>query len=289
MLANTDELTEINLDELVASLGWENRPLLRAPLRRLFFRPARAFARQMVEFDSAMGRLGLPEAARRTQRLYVQDVQVSSENPLPRGPFLALANHPGMTDTLSLFAALDRRDLKVIALDRPFLTSLPHTSERLFYVRKGDPASRRSLVRQVSTHLRTGGAALTFPAGHIEPDPDVHEGALESLTTWTDSVGVFIRMAPETAVIPVLVRGVVWQKAARHPLLLIKRTREERERLAATFQLLAHVMWQIRPVTVRVLIGRPITAKDLGTTDSHIIHQAVLAEMRRLFLTSTSQ
>jgi hypothetical protein len=283
MLANTDELTEINLDELVASFGWENRPFLRAPLRRLFFKPARAFARQMVEFDSAMGRLGLPEAARQTQRLYVQDVQVFGDSPVPRGPFLALANHPGMTDTLSLFGALDRRDLKVIALDRPFLTSLPHTSERLFYVRKGDLASRTSLVRQVSTHLRKGGAALTFPAGQIEPDPDVHEGALESLKTWTDSVGVFIRMAPETAIVPVLVRGVVWEKVARHPLLLIKRTREERERLAATFQLLAHVMWQIRPVTVRVVIGRPITAKDLGTTDSGVIHQAVLSEMRRLF------
>lgn len=284
MSANTDALTEINLDELVASFGWQDRPLLRRPLRRLFLKPAQVFARHMEEFDSAMGRLGLPEAARLAQRRYVRDVRIFREGPLPRGPFLALANHPGMTDTLSLFAALNRPDLKVIALDRPFLNRLPHTSERLFYVRENDLASRTSLVRRVSTHLRNGGAALTFPAGHIEPDPDVHEGALESLQTWTDSVGVFIRMAPETAVVPVLVRGVVWEKAARHPLLFFKRTREEREKLAATFQLLAHVIWDVKPVTVRVQIGRPITAKALGSTDSAAIHEAVLAEMTRLFL-----
>ena len=34
-----------------------------------------------------------------------------------------------------------------------------------------------SLVRDVARHLRAGGAVLTFPAGHNEPDPDVHPGA----------------------------------------------------------------------------------------------------------------
>src|SRR6185436_11550326 len=104
-----------------------------------------------------------------------------------------------------------------------------------------DPASRMALVRTMSAHLRNGGAALTFPAGKIEPDPDVYDGALESLQDWTDSAGVFLRLAPETAVLPVLVRGVVWDKAARHPLLVIKRSRFEKEKLAAALQLLAHV------------------------------------------------
>ena len=55
-----------------------------------------------------------------------------------------------------------------------------------------------------------------FPAAHIEPDPDIHDDAMESLESWTDSAGVFIRMAPETAILPVLVRGVVRTKAAYH-------------------------------------------------------------------------
>jgi hypothetical protein len=282
-MTHTEALAEIALDDLVASFGWEHRPLVTRALRRLFSKPARAFAQQMVEFDANMGRLGLPEAARRTQRHYVRDVRVFSEHLLPKGPFLALANHPGMTDTLSLFAALNREDLKIIALERPFLNSLPHTSKRLFYVRQEDSASRAALVRRVGSHLRNGGAALTFPAGHIEPDPEVHDGVLESLQTWTDSVGVFIRVAPETPVVPVLVRGVVWRNAALQSFGYVKRTREEREKLAATFQLLAHVVCHVKPVTVRVQIGRPIAAKTLGTTDPRAIHEAVLAEMTRLY------
>jgi hypothetical protein len=139
-----------------------------------------------------------------------------------------------------------------------------------------------TLVRQVSSHLRSGGAALTFPAGHIEPDPDVYPGAVESLQTWTDSVGVFIRMAPETPVLPVLVRGVVREKSTQHWLLNIKKTKDEKEKLTAALQLLAHVVLKQKDVHVRVQIGKPIYAKDLGSTETQVIHQAVLAEMKRL-------
>jgi hypothetical protein len=164
---------------------------------------------------------------------------------------------------------------------KPFLESIPHVSRQLFFV-NDDPASRMSLVRAVSAHLRAGGAALTFPAGQIEPDPDVYPGAVESLHSWTDSVGVFIRLAPQTAVVPVLVRGVVWSRYARHPMLVIKKTKDEREKLAAAFQLLAHVVFKARDVRVRVQIGRPVTAAGLGTTETKVIHQAVLSEMKGL-------
>jgi hypothetical protein len=35
-------------------------------------------------------------------------------------------------------------------------------------------------------------------------------------------------------------------------------------------------------VTVRVQIGKPIYAKNLGSTETQVIHQAVLAEMKQL-------
>jgi len=41
---------------------WQDRPLLRRPLRRLFLGPAQAFARHMVEFDAAMEREKLAAA-----------------------------------------------------------------------------------------------------------------------------------------------------------------------------------------------------------------------------------
>ena len=182
---------------------------------------------------------------------------------------------------LALFSALNRTDLKIIAVDRPFLKALTNISQQLFYV-TDDPATRMTLIRQVSGHLRSGGAALTFPAGKIEPDPNIYPGALDALDGWTDSVGVFVRMAPETAILPVLVRGVIWEKTAGHPLTRWKKTREEREKLAAAFQLLAHVVFDRKPLDVTVQVGRPIKVAELGSKETQVIHQAVLAEMKFL-------
>ena len=89
-------------------------------------------------------------------------------------------------------------------------------------------------------------------------------------------------MAPETAILPVLVRGVIWEKTAKHPLTRLKKTRVEREKLAAAFQLLAHVVFDRKPLDVTVQIGVPITIAELGSKDTQVIHQAVLTEMKRL-------
>jgi hypothetical protein len=278
---NIDTLTQINLEDLISSFGWQNRPFLANLLRRTFMSPPQTFARQMADFDSAIRTHGLVKASLLTAPNFVDDIHVFGRERIPNSAFLALSNHPGMTDTLSLFITLNRPDLKIIALDRPFLTAMPNMSKQLAYV-TGDAASRFKLIRQISAHLRNGGAALTFPAGHIEPDPDVHKGALESLKSWTESAGVFVRMAPETAVLPVLVRGVIRKKTAFHPLTYLRRARAEREQLAAALQLLAHVMLKQRDVHVRVQVGNPIYTKDLGTTETKVIHQAVLAEMKQL-------
>jgi putative hemolysin len=273
-------LTEINLDDLVLSFGWEKYQRLAKGLRAVFQGVARKFAGQMLDFDDAVGKVGLPAAGRQTLGRYVRSARLYSD-PLPAGPFLALSNHPGAVDTLALFSALNRADLRIIAVDRTFLKSLPNVSERLFYVTE-DAGARMSLVRQVSGHLRSGGAALTFPGGEIEPDPNVYPGAIEALQNWTDSVGVFLRMAPETPILPVLVRGVLWKKTANHPLSYVKKTREERETLAAAFQFLIQILFNKKPLDVTVQIGKPITVAELGSKETQVIHQAVLAEMQRL-------
>jgi hypothetical protein len=279
--SNVDLLTQINLDDMISSFGWQDRPLLKRLLQRLFVSPPQKFAHQMVQFDSAIPTLGLVEASRRSARQFVDDIRVFGMERIPAGSFLALSNHPGMSDTLSLFITLNRPDLMIIALDRPFLNALPNMSRQLAYV-NGDAGARFKLIRQISAPLRHGGAALTFPAGQIEPDPDLQRGAAESLKSWTDSVGVFLRMAPEAAVLPVLVRGVIRQKTAHHPLTYLRRARAEREKLAAALQLLAHVMLNKRDVRVRVQIGEPIHIWDLASNETRVIHQAVLAEMKCL-------
>ena len=274
-------LTQINLDDLVSSFGWQAQSVLARLLRGIFYKPAQTFAKLMLEFDMAISERGLVNASRLIEKRFVRDVRVFGLDRVPDSAFLALSNHPGMTDTLALFCALNHPNLKIIALDRPFLMALPNLSKQLFYV-KEDAVSRMKLVRQVSGHLRNGGTALTFPAGEIEPDPNVYPGAVDSLQSWTDSVGVFIRMAPDTVILPMLVRNVIWDKLANHPLLKVKKTSFEREKLAAALQLLTMVMWNIKPVTVTVQIGKPIDSKELGGTNTQVIHQAVLTEMKHL-------
>jgi hypothetical protein len=280
-LNQLSSLKEINLDDLITSFGAQDHRTFAWILRTLFQKPAQRFAEIMLDFDSTAAKYGLVEAARLTQRHFVRDVRVFGLDLIPPSGFLALSNHPGISDTLSIFCALNRPDLKIIALDRPFLQALPTISRQLCYL-KEDPGSRVGLVRQVTAHLRGGGAALSFPAGHIEPDPDIYEGAVDSLQTWTSSAGVFLRMAPQTAILPILVRGVVWEKAATHILLKLKKTRDEKEKLAAALQLLAHVALNKKDVLVRVQIGHPIYAKDLGSVKTEVIHRAVLAEMKYL-------
>jgi len=281
MPTNAETLTQINLDDLISSFGWQNRPFLAGLLRRTLVAPPQAFAHQLLEFDCAILAHGLVQASRLAIRNYVSDIRLFGRDRIPDSGFLALSNHPGMTDTLSLFIALNRPDLRIIALDRPFLNALPNMSKQLAYV-TDDPASRIRMIRQLSTHLRNGGAALTFPAGQIEPDPDIQTGAAESLCSWTDSVGVFARMAPGVAVLPVLVRGVVRKNTAHHPLTYLKRTHSERQKLMAALQLLAHVMLRQKDVHVRVQIGNPIYPQPLGRRDTKAIHDMVLAEMRYL-------
>src|SRR5262245_7888130 len=138
-----DTLTQINLDDLVTAFGWENRSWLASLLHSTFAGPARQFARQILEFDRTVGQTNLAEASRRLMRNhYVKDVRVHGRENVPaNGPILFLSNHPGMTDTISLFAAINRPDLKIIALQRPFLASLANITKQLFYI-DDDPAKR---------------------------------------------------------------------------------------------------------------------------------------------------
>ena len=283
MSTQLDALTHINLNDLVSSFGWENRQFLSTLLRKTFIGPARKFAMQVMDFDHELGQTNIAEASRRLLRkYYVSDVRVNGRENIPvTGPTLFLSNHPGMADTLSLFAAIGRIDLKIIALQRPFLTHLKNTTSRLFFIDE-DPARRMNAVRLVSNHLRSGGSVLTFPAGEIEPDPDVYPGALDSLQTWIDSAGVFLRFVRDAKIVPVLVSGVVWQRAAHHWIPRFKRTRFEREKLAAALQLLVMITRNARPTIAHVRFARPITLDEVASLDSQVIHRTIIERMHGL-------
>lgn len=272
-------LTQINLDDLVSSFGWQNSPVLARAVRGIFRSPAQKFARQVLAFDADVAQRGLSLAAHDLFHQYARSLQVFGRQNIPTdGPALFLSNHPGMVDTLALFIAIQRPDLRILAVERPFLQSLANTSRQLIFL-TDDPTRRMTAVKATAAHLKAGGAVLTFPNGKIDPDPAVYPGALESLAGWSDSAGLFVRFAPQTRIVPTLVSGVLWDRAVKHPLTRVKKTRFEREKLGAALQLLMHIQFDSKPLRVSVQFGEPIDAEGMSVDE---IHQNVLEGMKRL-------
>jgi 1-acyl-sn-glycerol-3-phosphate acyltransferase len=258
-------LIEINIDDMLIAWGLDRVRVGRGILRALARPAASSFAQEMRGFDDALGTAGLRAAGAMLCRRYTGGVCAVGLKHIPRsGPVLILANHPGLTDTVALFALIPRADLRVIALDRPFLCALPHTMEHL-YLLPDDVSARVGITRAVARHLRGGGAALTFPAGEIEPDPLALSGAEASLATWSESIGLFVRLVPEAQIVVAMVGGVLNPRALRNPLTHLRRQPEDRELLAAALQL----MW--RPYqhgVVYVVFAPPLYATELLAQDA---------------------
>lgn len=267
-----DELTRINSDDLLVALGLDRVRRGRRLLERLCRPPARRLARQILAYDALVADAGLQVAAAWALGQYVRRVAVEGQEAVPRsGPLLLVSNHPGLYDTIALFAAIPRGDLRVVAADRPFLRVLTNTSRYLITINEAVP-ERTAVIRAATRHLRAGGALLTFPGGRIEPDPAVLPGAVAALERWSESGAVFARLVAGLTIVPVVVSGVLSRAALRHPLTYLRGPRHH-QLMAATLQV---VFPSLQRGTLRVAFGRPLAA---GCPD---LDAAIAAECRRL-------
>ena len=273
-----EALTRVCVEDLLSAfgLGETREGALRRPLEVLARVPARRLARQAAVYDGIVGEEGLGAGGAWAMERMARRVEVEGVGNVPReGPVLLVPNHPGLGDSLALFATTPRPDLRVIAAKRPFLDALPNTSRHLLTVDEASPG-RLGVVRAAGRHLKGGGAVLVFPGGKIEPDPAVLPGAVEALGRWSGSVDLFARLVPGLRIVPAVVSGVISPAALRNPLTFLRRKREDREWLAATLQMLTPAL---RNVTTRVAFGQPVHAE--GPSDEKV-GRAVLDEARRL-------
>jgi putative hemolysin len=272
-------LTRVCADELLYAFGLGGllqRGVARRPLELLSRVSARRLARQVATYDRVVGESGLREGGAWALERMARRVEVEGRENVPReGPLLIAANHPGLGDSLALFATIPRTDLRVVAAVRPLLDALPNTSRYLLTMAEASPG-RFGLVRAATRHLRDGGAVLTFPGGRIEPDPAVLPGAAEALERWSASVGLFARLVPGLTVVPAIVSGVLSPTALRNPLIFLRRKREDREWLAATLQMMTPML---RNVTTRVAFGQPVRVED---PSGRVVDRAVQEEARCL-------
>jgi Acyltransferase len=271
-----ETLTRVCVEDLLSAFGLGTLRHGRRPLELLSRIPARRLARQVATYDGIVGESGLAAGGAWALERMTRRVEVEGRENVPReGPLLLVSNHPGLSDTVALFATTPRPDLRVVAAERPFLKALPNTSRYLLTVAETSPG-RFGLIRAAARHLRKSGAVLTFPGGKIEPDPAVLPGAVEALERWSASVDLFARLVPELAVVPVIVSGVLSPTSLRNPLTFLRRRREDREWLAATLQMMTPGLYD---VTVKVSFGQPVRA---GDSSDRPVGQAVLGEARCL-------
>lgn len=248
-------LTRANIEDILGAFGLGELRRGRHVLELLCRGAARGLAHKVIAYDEQVAAGGLRAGGVWAMRQFAARLVVSGAEHIPAGgPLLIVANHPGLSDTTALFAAIERPDLRVVAADRLFLRALPHTSRYLLYIDE-TKTSRSGAVRAAGRHLRGGGALLTFPAGRIEPDPSVLDGAEQSLETWSDSMDALARLAPGVTVVPAIVGGVLSPAALRHPLTALRSKPQDRQWLAALLQL---QLRSLQGVTVNVAFGRAL-------------------------------
>jgi hypothetical protein len=248
------QLTRANAREILAAFKLDRLGRLQGAAEWLAGFPARRLSRQILRFDDIVGEHGLAAGGRYLLDEFTGSTHIEGARHVPpRGPLLAVANHPGMMDAMAIWVALERRpDLKVIAFERDILRLIPNVRSRLLFVRPC-AGNRTGVLREAASHLRRGGALLTFPAGSIEPDPAVR--AAEPLLGWSDSTDLLVRLVPETVVLPIAVSGVISATAHRHRLAARYADPKEREWAAATLQVLFR---RLRDTHTRVAVGEAI-------------------------------
>jgi 1-acyl-sn-glycerol-3-phosphate acyltransferase len=269
-------LTRVCADELLDAFGLGRQSRGRHPLELLSRVPAKRLARQIATYDEIVGESGLAAGGAWALERMARCVEVEGRENVPsEGSLLLVANHPGLADSLALFATLPRRDVRLVAYEMPFLKPLPNISRHLIYVAEASPG-RFGVARTATRHLKNGGTLLIFPAGEIEPDPAVLPGAIEALEHWSESLDIFARLVPGLTVVPAAVSGVLSPIALHNPLVLVRRQPRDREWLASRLQMMTPML---RNVTTRVAFGRPVHAED---GPDQTVRGAVLDEMQRL-------
>ncbi len=256
-----DILTHLNAEDLTHAFKLERFEHAKPLIDWLARIPSRRFSRQIQELDELVNTQGLAAGGKYMLSMFSRSVTIEGREHVPEeGPLLVLSNHPGTVDIMALWIALEKRsDLHIIAAERELLRAIPNISRRLLYVAP-QTGGRAGLLRGALGHLHNGGALLNFPAGKIEPDATVRPGAIASLKTWSNSMALFIRMAPQSRILPVAVGGVISNTALRNPILNIFSEQKDREWAAATLQVL---LPHYRDTHTHVVIGSALLASDL--------------------------
>ena len=259
----------------------------RRALEALFGGRARRFARDLADFDAEIAACGVAFASQQLMARYGGQLVAAGVERIPRaGPTLFVGNHPGLMDSLAIYATAPRPEVQALARPQPLLLLLSALAPNLLLLPDDGP-ERGGALRAVLGSLRAGGALVLFPAGHLEPEPCLPETGDDPLGPWSSGLGTLVRLAARDdlplRIVPTAISGVLSAATWRRfrPLIRLRRDVRGRADLAAFLQL---AFPSLGPTTVRVRYGTPLCAADLAaeSTDSAALTARVRATVRAL-------
>jgi 1-acyl-sn-glycerol-3-phosphate acyltransferase len=252
------------INEFCYALGVSRNGLTRRLLGPLFRCPANRLGRIAARADDAVRISGLSGGARRI----LPDLSL---NPSARGaahipvvgPLLVVSNHPGVFDSVAILSCVPRKDLKVLLSDVPFTRAFSAARQYFIYV-PPDVSGSATTLRASIDHLKNGGALLIFPNGDVEPDPELNGGAAESIKDWSRSIEIMLREVPNAWLQAAMISGVQMPKLMRTPILKIRKTAPQRQKLAEVLQIIRQILFPsgIR-TNVHISFAKPIKALEL--------------------------
>lgn len=280
-----DSLTKILLEDIKTSANLGGRRIISWMIDTFGYRSAGRLADLLARIDEQLPESSLQETAERAVNTLADGLIVDSQGKIPaEGPLLVVANHPGLIDILGVLAVIKREDIKVVAQQKGFMHVLRNINRHMLTI-EPDSTFKLSAIREIIRALNEGMAVVIFPKGQLEPDPALMDGAIESLQGWSDSIGVFLNKVPETALLPVLVSGVVTERAFNSRFAQIGWNQKRRHQLAMVRQFLAQRVsrdpaWKI---PLQIDIGKPKLPAELAPDlDPRKLNLAIIEEMSSL-------
>lgn len=283
---------EVCRQDLVRLAGLNGPAVGRRLLELVLGSRVHEFAAAMAAFNLDIGERGAALASRATcTRRGAEIVADGTEHVPLSGPVLLIANHPGLMDTLAIYATVPRPDMRALARPQPLLDLLTELAPNLLML-PDEGAGRAGGLRQVLQSLRADGALLVFPAGHLEPEPTLlgrhglrWPAPQEPLSAWSSGVGTLVKLATRQGVplqvVPTSISGVLSASTWRWfgPLVRRRRTLRGREDLTALFQV---AFPRLGRTKIHVCYGAPIEAASLAAAGQDA--DAITAHLRGVLL-----
>lgn len=274
------------LSEFFWLLGLPEESRLRPALRPLLDPVVGRFTDLAAGFDQEVARVGLPAAIQPFIPRFTAALTALGVDHVPTaGPALLVSNHPGAYDLFAALAQLPRADIRVIVSEISILRHLPATLPHFIFIGRTEQ-SRMAAVRAGVRQLREGGLLFIFPGGIVDPDPAFMPGAGRALQRWSPSLELFLRRAPESRVVPIVVSGVLSPGWLRSPVTRLRQEAKDRQKVAEACQVMQQL---IAPGSLRtsplVTFGPALHAADLLRKDARVPPlQAIVEHQRTLLL-----